>query len=346
MPPKLELWRILTAFTWAGPGTMVDFPVIMLLYSMVAVVPAYEKEPHEACYVETEWQRQRRLDAEAEEDTPTNNEGMRDRIVNRWTTAGRSRPRHRQSDCIFAFLCCSILILMSHFLLMETPAVHMYIHRVLPLPPPILLPIFTRTLMYSIITLHSLKHPDQQQNINFFPVPGRYVPLFHVAFGVMMGYRINETAHGIAVGLIYDQLVKEDGLIARALGRKRVLFTPQFIIHLAGEEGMTMTQDVMHNANQQEVVRLEPGANMLHHASASGDVLFIQNEINRVESLSSASEIAAATAPFRQPDRNGWQVSPILRWRGSGSPICKKSYSDLALLLSHCMRLRDLETSL
>ena len=31
VPPKLEIWRILTCFAWAGPGTMVDFSVLLLL---------------------------------------------------------------------------------------------------------------------------------------------------------------------------------------------------------------------------------------------------------------------------------------------------------------------------
>ena len=113
---------------------------------------------------------------------------MRDRIVNTWI---RRRPRHRQSDCIFALLICSILILITYMILTETSvlmAVLPYLGR-----GPILLPVFTRTLLNSIITLDSLKRPDRQHNINFFPVPGRYVPLFHVGFGILMGYRINET---------------------------------------------------------------------------------------------------------------------------------------------------------
>ena len=278
-----------------------DFPVLMLLYSMVVVVPGYERDPHDACWIENERQ---------QEEVPNNSEEMRDRIVNTWT---RRRPKHPQSDCIFAFLVCTLLILSTYLLITETTLL-MAILPFVPLRHPVLLPVFTRTLLYSIITLHSLKHPDQQHNINFFPVPGRYVPLFHVGFGLMMGYRINETIHGIAVGLLYDQLVKEEGILASFLGRKRVISTPQVLVHLVGEEGIE--SDVVTNGgangrananNPYPGVRLEGGANVLHHAAAIGDVPFIQTQIDRVESMTSAGAIAAAAAPFRQQDRNGWQ---------------------------------------
>lgn len=302
----LELWRILTAFVWAGPGTMVDFPVLMLLYSMVSVVPGYEEDPHEACYIE---EQQQLLQNDI---IPNNNEDIRDRIVNQWTNPRRrrSRPRHRQSDCIFAFLSCSILILLTYLILMETSFMYIYITPYIYVGPPILLPIFTRTLLYSIITLHSLKHPDRQQNINFFPVPGRYVPAFHVAFGVFMKYRINETVHGVVVGLIYAYLVKEDAWLALVLGRKRLLCTPNWLIHLVGEDGNIITEEVVdaRASNPYPGVRLEPGANFLHHAAAIGDVSYIQSQIDQVEfAASSPVEIVRATAHFRQGDRNGWQ---------------------------------------
>jgi len=305
-PPKLELWRILTSFTWAGPGTMVDFQVLMLLYSMAVVVPGYEKDPHEACWIENERQNYPQQEVE---DIPNNNEDIRDRIVNRWI---RRRPRHRQSDCLLAFLSCSILILLSYLLFTET-SILILLAPYLPYLPTqqFLLPIFTRTLLYSIITLQSSKHPDQQQNINFFPVPGKYVPIFHIAFGLLMGYRINETAHGIAVGLVYVCLVKEDGWLASMLGRKRILSTPQWMIHTVGEDGIEgniIATDQIFDANvPYPGIRLEPGSNFLHHAATIGDVSFIQSQIDQVESVTSAADIVVATAPFRQQDRNGWQ---------------------------------------
>ena len=48
LPPHLELWRIITSFAWAGPGTLMDFHVLLLLYSITNVVPVYEMDPHEA----------------------------------------------------------------------------------------------------------------------------------------------------------------------------------------------------------------------------------------------------------------------------------------------------------
>ena len=270
---RLELWRIITSFTWSGPGTLLDFPVLMLLYSMVSIVPSYEKDPHET-HIQ---QQQQQYD-----DIPFNDEDIRDRIVNQWTqTTRRRRPR---SDCIFAFMCCAILILSSYLILTET-SILMYITRYIPIRHPILLPVFTRTLLFSIITLHSLKHNDQQQNINFFPIPGIYAPLFHIVFGIFMKYRINETVHGIIVGLIYAFLANK-------------LSTPHWLIHLVGEDDNMITEEGVIDANNNNPysnVRLEPGANFLHHAAAIGDVSFIQSQVDLVDLASTPAEIVKST---------------------------------------------------
>ena len=101
--PKYELWRILTSFSWAGPGTLADFPVLLLLYSMAVTVPSYEKDPHDADRLQV---------------TRQENDGSQiDQIVHRWV---RRRPRHRQSDCIFAMLCCMMLILTTYLVITET----------------------------------------------------------------------------------------------------------------------------------------------------------------------------------------------------------------------------------
>ena len=130
-----------------------------------------------------------------------------------------------------------------------------------------------------------------------------------------MGYRINETIHGIAVGYMYACLVHEEGQLALALGRTRFLYTPQWLVHLVGEDGVSVdvTAGYTDQAGasthiSQRRIPLEPGANLLHNAAAIGDITFIQSQINQeVESAVSAAEIAAATAFFRQQDRNGWQ---------------------------------------
>ena len=255
---------------------------------MVSIVPSYEKDPHEMIQ-----QQQQQYD-----DIPTNNEDIRDRIVNQWTTQSPRRRRPR-SDCIFAFICCAILIISSYLLLTETTML-MYITWYIPIHHPILLPVFTRTLLYSIITLHSLKHPDQQQNINFFPIPGKYVPLFHVVFGMFMKYRINETVHGIVVGLIYAFLANN------------ILFIPNWLIHLVGEDDNIITEEGVIDArantnNPYPNVRLEPGANFLHHAAAIGDSSYIQSQVDLVDLASTPSEIVRSSQAFRQADRNGWQ---------------------------------------
>ena len=287
-PPKLELWRIITCFAWAGPGTLLDFSVLLLLYSMVIIVPSYEWNPHEACWIENE--------REEPPNNINNTELLRDRIM--WQWMGRaSRPIQRQSDCIFAFVMSSILILFSYVFFTET--------SMLPIPRPILLPVFTRTLLFAIITLQSFKKPNELHNINFFPIPGKYVPLFHVVFGLLMGYRINETIHGIAIGFAYDCLVKEDGWMAKLLRRKRVLSTPQWIIHLCGEDAVVniSTADI----REQRTNINQPDATYLHRAAAIGDVSYIQSQIEHAESASSPIAITAASAPFRQRDTNGWQ---------------------------------------
>lgn len=295
--PQLELWRIVTSFTWAGPGTLLDFQVLMLLYSMVAVVPSYERDPHDA------WQWQHPPPEEATHN-PSDGEDTRDRTMHRRI---RRHPVHRQADCIFAFLSCALLILLTYLLVAETSVLLSLLPRG-AIPRPLLLPVFTRTLLYSIITLDSLQHPEQQQNINFFPVPGKYVPLFHVAFGLLMGYRVNETIHGIAVGVAYAYLVQEEGWPASALGRARLLSSPQWIAHLVGEDDVWIVGDVVPGGLAQRGTPLESGATVIHHAAAIGDITFLRSEMHRrAEAATSTAEMAAATAPFRQPDRNGWQ---------------------------------------
>lgn len=323
-PPHLELWRLLTSFVWAGPGTLMDFSVLMLLYSMVVVVPSFEADPNEACFLEDE--------AEAEGQGEHDNQNNTSTGQIRGVMRRRKRRKHTQSDCLFAFLVCATFILVTYLLITETSFVDQLVQhfnlRPIMYHHLILTPVFTRTLLYCIITLDSLKHPDRQVNINFFPVPGRYVPLFHVVFGMLMGYRIQETIVGIVIGWIYKCLVEEEGSLAVLVGRKRVIHTPQWLIHLMGEDlgGEYYTIIVDDDVNTIETrydldhndtilnaggIALEPGANVLHRAAAIGDLSFLTRYAEEMEvtlaTAASAVEIASATAPFRQQDRNGWQ---------------------------------------
>ena len=291
--PHSELWRILTSFSWAGPGGLADFSVLLLLYSMAVTVPLYEEDPHDAAQIHVITQ---------QGDNGNITEQHRPRLV-------RRRRRHRQSDCIFAFFCCSILILITYFAISETSMLLLLLSSLsIDVPTPVLLPVFTRTLLYSLITLQSLRHPEQQHNINFFPIQGRYVPVFHVGFGIFMGYRINETIHGVIVGLIYAYLVRENEWLTSLAGRKRILSTPAWLIQMVGEEeGFVLESD-----GNLAGVCLEQGANPLHHAAAIGDIDYIQYMINAVESglATSSSRNTDAyniTALFRQADRNGWE---------------------------------------
>eukprot|EP00573_Skeletonema_grethae_P004121 CAMPEP_0201707030 /NCGR_PEP_ID=MMETSP0578-20130828/50529_1 /ASSEMBLY_ACC=CAM_ASM_000663 /TAXON_ID=267565 /ORGANISM="Skeletonema grethea, Strain CCMP 1804" /LENGTH=331 /DNA_ID=CAMNT_0048195573 /DNA_START=178 /DNA_END=1170 /DNA_ORIENTATION=- len=261
---------------------------------MAVTVPSYEKDPHDTALIQVTRQ-------------DTNDGNLRDQIIHRWV---RRRHRHRLSDCIFAFLCCSLLILATYLVFTETSMLFFLMNGMIDLPNPVLLPVFTRTLLYAIITLHSLKHPDQQHNINFFPVPGKYVPMFHIVFGVLMGYRINETIHGVVIGMIYAYLVQENEWLASLFGRKRILSSPLWLIQFVGEdEGVIQENE---SFDRYPGIRLEPGANSLHHAAAIGDVVYIQTKIDEVESRlarsnATSGDTASITALFRQKDRNGWQ---------------------------------------
>lgn len=201
-----------------------------------------------------------------------------------------------------------MLILTTYLILTETSMLFL-LNDIVDLPNPVLLPVFTRTLFYSIITLHSLKHPEQQHNINFFPVPGRYVPFFHIGFSVLMGYRINEIVHGVVVGMIYASLVRENERYASLIGRKRFLFTPLWLIQFVGEDGGIIHENYT-TSDRYPGVQLEQGANTLHHAAAIGDAAYIQYKIDEVETLlarANATSATSLTAAFRQKDRNGWQ---------------------------------------
>jgi hypothetical protein len=225
---------------------------------MVISVSSYEMNPHEA--------------------------GQRSRRRNRL---------HAQSDCLFAFLCCSLLIVGSFLVITETNVLMSLLHA-FDLDQSLLQPLFTQTLEYAILTLDSFRNPERQVNINFFPVQGRYVPLFHLGFGLAMGYRINEIVHGILVACIYLFLITEDSNVASIMGRKRVIFTPQWIVNLTGEE---LDQDI-----PREGPPLEEGANILHRAAASNDLSTLRRQLQQLETInaSSSAEIAAASAPFRQ----------------------------------------------
>jgi hypothetical protein len=254
--PYLELWRIVTSFTWAGPGTLADFSVLMLLYAITVSVSSYEMNPHEA--------------------------GQRSRRQNR---------NHTQSDCLFAFMCCELLIVGSYLTLTETAIIDPLL-QFFGLDASILEPLFTRNLLYSIMTLDSFRNPDRDVNINFFPIQGRYVPLFHLGFAILMDYRMNEIVHGIVVAVVYFVLIAEDSPIATMMGRKRVIFKPHWIVHLVGEALEQQDLDGESRA-------LEQRANILHHAAAVNDLPVILAHLRQLDSVSN-DRIEAATAPFRQ----------------------------------------------
>lgn len=256
-PPFLELWRIITSFTWAGPGKIVDIPVLFVLYAMTQSIPSYEMNPHEA----------------------GRNSRRRDR-------------HHTLSDCLFAFLCCSILIIGSYILLTETDYLDSILQHFGLDGSMLLQPLFTRTLEYSILTLDSFRNPDRIVNINFFPIQGQYVPLFHLGFAVLMGYRPHEIIHGIIVGYIYMHLIKEQSVLATVLGRKRILFKPQWLMYLVGEEEVV----------EEESISLEQGENVLHRAAATNDLPVLLRRLRQLDSVPPAS-IQIATAPFRQKVR-------------------------------------------
>ncbi|KAL7463750.1 hypothetical protein ACHAXS_004102 [Conticribra weissflogii] len=327
LPPHLELWRVLTSFSWCGPGTLVDFHVLMLLCSMGVVVPEYEKDPLPSHSLQLNLQQS------------NNNTEHERRRRRRHPSRHLQRSKHPESDCLFAFLTCIILILASYLLVTETSLLPTILNRLLQFPPkttqkmlqqqsPLLIPIFTRTLLYSLITLHSIRHPTRQVNINFFPVKGRYVPLFHLGFGILMGYRINEMVHGIAIGFVYASLVEFDGWLANWVGKggERVIYTPNWLVLLVeGHQHPGMIEvrnqsdestnpnnngyDVQSNDDRQQAHRLnprqqfiqyhvglEPGANILHRAAALGNLQVLQHELDRAQRRADDCANAAITS--------------------------------------------------
>jgi hypothetical protein len=200
----------------------------------------------------------------------------------------RRNRRHTQSDFVFALLCCSLLATGSYLLVTETPLLDPLLNS-FDLDDSILQPLFTRTLMYAILTLDSFRNPDRDVNVNFFPVQGRYVPLFHLGLDFLMGYRLVETIHGILVGTIYLILITDDSHLASILGRRRVIFKPQWILHLIGEE----REDDSQQENE------EDNPNVLSNAAAMNDLSVLLHRLRQLDSVPPAN-IAAATAPFRQ----------------------------------------------
>ncbi|KAL3775258.1 hypothetical protein ACHAW5_006016 [Stephanodiscus triporus] len=230
---------------------------------------------------------------------------------------------------LFAFLACSVLILVSYLLLDETSLLLVFISPYLPLDNiidivdvPILLPAFARTLLYLIILLDSLRHPYERREVNFFPVPGRYVPLFHVVFGRLMGmgYRIKEVEHGVIVGYVHHVLVTEGGWLASSMGRKRAICAPLWLVRSVDKDnggvivgggggGGVVVMDEDSYRRHPGIVPLEPGANALHRASAIGDVDYYRDRIDRAAGASLDIKMANddVTRLCRQEDRNRWQ---------------------------------------
>jgi hypothetical protein len=188
-------------------------------------------------------------------------------------------------------MCCELLIVGSYLTLTETAIIDTLL-QFFGLDASILEPLFTRNLLYSIMTLDSFRNPDRDVNINFFPIQGRYVPLFHLGFAILMDYRMNEIVHGIVVAVVYFVLIAEDSPIATMMGRKRVIFKPHWIVHLVGEALEQQDLDGESRA-------LEQRANILHHAAAVNDLPVILAHLRQLDSVSN-DRIEAATAPFRQ----------------------------------------------
>lgn len=108
-----------------------------------------------------------------------------------------------------------------------------------------------------------------------------------------MGYRMTEIIHGIVVGTIYLYLIAEDSKVASLLGRKRLVFKPQWLEHLLGEEL---------EALEEENIPLECGANILHRAAANNDLSVILRRLRELETVPPAG-IQAAIARFTQKVR-------------------------------------------
>lgn len=139
------------------------------------------------------------------------------------------------ADYAFALLFCVVAILASYpLILLYGPLLPGLGSQVRPL----LHPLFTRTLCYSVLYLWSRRYPDVPADVYFIPMTGKYVPLAHVGFSLCLGHRINDIIHGLLVGHLFYWLVD----VLPALWGKSVLSTPRFLVLLL-EDGQGFGHD-------------------------------------------------------------------------------------------------------
>jgi Derlin-2/3 len=271
---NLELWRLATSFLYAG-GSMHEFHVLILLYLIPIHSTSYEKNPY--------------------------------------PTGGTPR-----ADYGFCISCCIALIVGS-FLLIDN-----YEDSILSLFSSftgsssskrfrrqhsnshysyLLYPLFTRTLVTSIMYLWSRRNPNVNIQLNFVPIRGQYLPFAHVGLALLLGNRINELLHGILVGHVYYYLVE---VVPAVTGGRRILTTPSIFVHLLsgpqqdGEDYRVVPPPLPNSNNINNVMMRairQDGASRSHIAAKLGNL----EELRR---LSASPE---GRASLGAKDRNDWQ---------------------------------------
>lgn len=188
---KGEFWRLFTSFLYDG-GNLNEIHVILSLYMITMHSSSYERNPHFT----------------------------------------GSNPR---ADYAFCLLVC-MWITVGSYCGWEFLMKHYYDwypnnnprQRQLAMYYP---PLFSRALIQAISYLWARRNPNANIQLNFIPVPGRYLPFAQMGLAYLMGNSIAALAHGVFVGHVYYYVVE---LVPRLFG-KVVLQTPTIFTYLINE---------------------------------------------------------------------------------------------------------------
>ena len=189
-----EVWRLASPFCFAD-GPITNFSTLILLYLVYNFSLGYERNPYD--------------------------------------TGGGGGS----ADYALALVVCASLTLLTYrpvVLLFGPTLLGSLYSSSQHYRPPILYPLFTRNLAYSVLYLWSRRNPRARVDINFIPVVGRYVPFAHVGISLFLGHRVGQMAHGIFVGHVYYWLVD---VVPRMYGGRMILKTPELLIDYFRDEG-------------------------------------------------------------------------------------------------------------
>ena len=288
---NMELYRCVTCFLYCGDN-LNQFHALITIYMMYVHSYQYESNPYNTS--SKSWRRSRH----------------------------RKRSNHPTSDYLFCLIVCMIVILVSYVLInfgYDTyydssgdgrRRRHHY--------GQLLYPLFTRSLVMSVMYVWSKRNPTQMINLNFVPLQGQYLPFAHVALSYALGNRnVNEMIHGIFVGHIYYYLV----VVVPSVTGKNVLTTPRVLIDLI--EGHTGDDDEDGDGDDDELdidindlvnddVRQQVNVNRAQllrrfQQMDGATPAHVAAKINDLTTLRALARNSDTKQYFVQRDNNGWQ---------------------------------------